>query len=303
MTMKRLTRFPFWRALTSLCAVAVLCTGCAYSGVNGSFIKTVDYQARTHSKDDVMVLLANTAPVASHYHVGEVRVSRGTMDSDAALYDAMRDLGVKYGFDGVNDIYCGENYSLTEPYLCTGAAFVFNAPAPQPQAAPAAPVTLTESKRFYADENKDFGVAAHRSLETNVGTPTPVALPSDIGKTISTEQLDELMIKHNPLLIDVLNGNHDYTIRNAFYLPEGGQPGNFADANQKSFEEALAILAVGQTDKPIVFFCLGARCWESYNAVLRARSAGYTNLFWYRGGLQAWMEAGYPIIPLDEAEF
>lgn len=299
--------FLVFRALAKVCAVAapvaLLCAGCApYSGVNGSFYKTVDYQPRSHTKDEVMILLASTAPVAEHYHVGEVRVSRGTMDSDTALYDAMRDLGVTYGFDGVNYISCGDNYSLTEPYICTGTAFVLSkqqvsankiAPAQQ-SAMPAEPV------RYYGEENSDFGVKPQRELQTNVGTPTPLQLPTGIGSTISTEDLNQLLTKV-PLLVDVLESEHQYSIRGAFRIPEGGRPGDFADRNQETLAGMLGILVDGP-DTPIVFFCAGVRCWESYNAVLRAHAAGHRNLYWYRGGLAAWQEAGLPLQSREEVE-
>ena len=48
-------------------------------------------------------------------------------------------------------------------------------------------------------------------------------------------------------------------------------------------------------DAPMVFFCQGAHCWESYNASLRAIDLGYTNVYWYRGGLSSWQEAGLPV--------
>jgi hypothetical protein len=32
----------------------------------------------------------------------------------------------------------------------------------------------------------------------------------------------------------------------------------------------------------------------SYNAALRAINAGYTNVLWYRGGIEAWKMAGLP---------
>jgi PQQ-dependent catabolism-associated CXXCW motif protein len=293
----------FEPVLTRLCATTValllLCSGCGYTGSNGYFYKTVDFTPRAHSKDQVMILLADTAPVAGHHHVGEVKVSRGTMDSDAALYDAMRDLGVKNGFDGVNDIVCGDNYSLTEPYICTGAAFVINEPAQQDLApAPsAAPATLSPPTRFYAEENVDFGVKPQTNLETDVGTPTPTSLPTDKAKTISTQQISQFKY---PLLVDVLNGDHQYTIKGAFYLPEGGYPGNFADQHQKSFISALRTLTGDKNDVPIIFYCLGARCWESYNAALRASADGYRAVYWYRGGLNAWMQAGNAVEPLKD---
>ena len=64
---------------------------------------------------------------------------------------------------------------------------------------------------------------------------------------------------------------------------------------QTSLSNELNQLTNGRKDFPIVFFCQGVRCWESYNAVLRAWNAGYRNVYWYRGGLQAWQQAGFPM--------
>jgi len=302
-----LPRFRLPRLLTSLCArgapvLALLCASCGYTGVNSYFYKTVDFTPHTNSKDQVLVLLANTAPTAEHYHVGEVKVTRGMMDSDAALYDAMRDLGVKYGFDGVNDISCGEQYSVNEPYVCTGAAFIIKEP---PQAAASggtdAPQVVYAEGTSYAEEDVDFGVKPQRELQTNVGSPTPTRLPSDVGKTLSTQELGRLISNSKEvLLVDVLNGDHKYTIKNTFYLPDGGQPGNLSDQHQQHFAEELQFLSRERTDTPIVLFCLGARCWESYNAALRAYHAGYRDIYWYRGGINAWMEAGNPVEPLAD---
>ena len=44
--------------------------------------------------------------------------------------------------------------------------------------------------------------------------------------------------------------------------------------------------------RPIIYFRQGASCGESYNAALRANAAGQTGIYWYRGGLAAWLEAG-----------
>jgi rhodanese-related sulfurtransferase len=45
--------------------------------------------------------------------------------------------------------------------------------------------------------------------------------------------------------------------------------------------------------EPIVLFCAGPLCWESYNACLRAEQMGFTRIYWYRGGHAAWGDAGY----------
>jgi PQQ-dependent catabolism-associated CXXCW motif protein len=167
--------------------------------------------------------------------------------------------------------------------------------AAEDPAKPAAP-------QFFAEENVDFGVKPQLHLQVNVGTPTPLAFPRNIAETVSTYDLDDLILfapeSAYPLLVDVLNGDHNYTIVDAFYIPYGGQAGTFDDDIQMKLSIDLAKITNGQKDQPLVFFCLGARCWESYNAVLRAHHAGYRNLFWYRGGINAWMEAGLEVEPL-----
>lgn len=45
---------------------------------------------------------------------------------------------------------------------------------------------------------------------------------------------------------------------------------------------------------PVVFYCLSAECWLSYNAVTHAAELGYTNVYWYRGGINAWNKAKLP---------
>jgi PQQ-dependent catabolism-associated CXXCW motif protein len=95
-------------------------------------------------------------------------------------------------------------------------------------------------------------------------------------------------------LIDVLADPHQSTIQGAHYIPAAGQPGNFDDSLQQTTVRALRSLTQDARERPLVFFCAGSACWESYNAVLRARAAGYTRLYWYRGGLASWNAAGLP---------
>ena len=102
----------------------------------------------------------------------------------------------------------------------------------------------------------------------------------------------------NPILIDVLATQHGQTLPNALYMPAGGMPGTFDDNYQTQFAQQLSQATGGDMSRPVVFFCQGASCWESYNAVLRANAGGHTNIYWYRGGLFAWQEAGYAMSAL-----
>jgi len=46
----------------------------------------------------------------------------------------------------------------------------------------------------------------------------------------------------------------------------------------------------------LIFFCLDGSCPESYEAAKSALAAGYTDVLWYRGGVNAWSAAGLPTV-------
>ena len=151
--------------------------------------------------------------------------------------------------------------------------------------------------RFYAGENLEFGVPPQAMLRADVGTPTPLSIPG--ARAVSTMQLaTEMRQGRRMVLVDALDNLHSQTIPGAAYLPAAGRFGTFSDKVQAVLARDLAVLTRGQRETPVVFFCRGVRCWESYNAALRAVMAGYPNVFWYRGGLESWMEAGLPMGPV-----
>jgi PQQ-dependent catabolism-associated CXXCW motif protein len=76
-----------------------------------------------------------------------------------------------------------------------------------------------------------------------------------------------------------------------------GAPGNFNDQVQAYFQQGLAMRTNNNPQQPLVFFCAGVQCWESYNAALRALRMGYREVYWYRGGVDAWRAAGLPLSP------
>jgi rhodanese-related sulfurtransferase len=46
--------------------------------------------------------------------------------------------------------------------------------------------------------------------------------------------------------------------------------------------------------QPIAFFCRDGRCGLAYYMAAGALAAGYSNVIWYRGGINAWTAAGLP---------
>ena len=156
------------------------------------------------------------------------------------------------------------------------------------------------SRPFFADEDEEYGIRPQSNLQSNVSSVTPTSIPG--ARIVSTNQVAyEVGQNRRMVLIDSLDGNHPQTIIGAVRLPLAGQYGTFSDQFQSQLARDLSTLTQGQRDTPLVFFCLGVRCWESYNAALRAVAAGYPNVFWYRGGLQSWSAAGYPMRPAGSA--
>lgn len=51
-------------------------------------------------------------------------------------------------------------------------------------------------------------------------------------------------------------------------------------------------------ERPIVAFGYSINHWQARNAVLRLVTLGYPNVYWYRGGWEAWDAHDLPKSPL-----
>jgi PQQ-dependent catabolism-associated CXXCW motif protein len=145
----------------------------------------------------------------------------------------------------------------------------------------------------FADELADFGVRPQSTLQFNVGSATPTSIPG--GHVITTEAL--VSLSHSALLIDAWQDRYHPTLPGAIRMWAAGLPGNFHDQVQAGLQQALAMRTNNNPQQRLVFFCAGAQCWESYNAALRALQLGYREVYWYRGGVNAWQAAGLPLSP------
>jgi PQQ-dependent catabolism-associated CXXCW motif protein len=138
-------------------------------------------------------------------------------------------------------------------------------------------------------EQKDFKVLPQDELKEDVGSPTPLTIPGAV--VVTTPELAKLIKSDsNLLLIDALGDPHELSLPNATRIPFAGNFGSLHDDDdtQRKLAIRLGNLTADNLDKRIVFFCQGEECWESYNAGLRAKNAGYRDIVWYRGGLSAW---------------
>lgn len=165
--------------------------------------------------------------------------------------------------------------------------------APQAGAPAAQP-----ARQNFADELTDFGVPPRSTLKNTVAAPTPLTIPG--GHVITTSEVRQA-VGSNILFIDVWDAPAHPSLPGAIPMPGAGSPGSFSDATQHRLWAALDRLTGHQAAHPILFFCTGSRCWESYNAALRAINMGFTMVLWYRGGLAAWHAAGLPMTTPGQA--
>jgi PQQ-dependent catabolism-associated CXXCW motif protein len=82
-------------------------------------------------------------------------------------------------------------------------------------------------------------------------------------------------------------------IPDSLWLADTGL-GELSPVLQRYFEDGLARATGGDKSKPIVFYCR-TNCWASWNAGKRAMTLGYTKIYWYPGGADAWEQAGHPL--------
>ena len=149
----------------------------------------------------------------------------------------------------------------------------------------------------FGKEKMDFGIQPTTTLRrSNYHDKTPLTV--DGVPTIDTPALRK-MIDEVPglLLIDVLGGNGHETLPGATWLGSPAGEGLLFPVDLARFEAVMTRLTKGDKGKPIVYFCQSYECWLSYNAVLHAKKAGYTNVIWYRGGVIAWTDAGFSRLP------
>jgi PQQ-dependent catabolism-associated CXXCW motif protein len=143
-------------------------------------------------------------------------------------------------------------------------------------------------------ENQDFGVPPTAALKIGEhASPTPLEVPG--ARSVATAELRQLLrapAGERPLLFDVISEERHVSLPGAVWLPGAGLGESFEDEIQTRLSRTLGEGTGGDRARPMVFFCANARCWLSYNAALRAVRLGYTNVRWYRGGIEAWGRGG-----------
>jgi TolB-like protein/DNA-binding winged helix-turn-helix (wHTH) protein/rhodanese-related sulfurtransferase len=139
---------------------------------------------------------------------------------------------------------------------------------------------------MFADEYVDDHVDPNASpLTGDMFAPTPTSIPN--AATIDTKSLLAMVKDSRPkLIIDVGTGTS--VIDGAAWVDTAGKPGG-DDAFAETCAQRFTIQNAG---RPIVVMGDGTYGVGAYNAALHLVDAGYKNIYWYRGGEEAWAKAG-----------
>ena len=169
--------------------------------------------------------------------------------------------------------------------------------APQPpQSAGIDPQFLQYLDQLAQYERQDLGVPATQQLHSGaMHGATPASIPG--GQIITTRGLVELIQgQQMPFVIfDVLGSNE--VLPGAMPAVQASYPGSFNDQISQQMGAYIQQITQGNAQIPLIFYCASRDCWMSYNAALRAINLGYQNVLWYRGGIEAWKQAGGPTMP------
>lgn len=125
---------------------------------------------------------------------------------------------------------------------------------------------------------------------------TPLTPPDLPGVTVvSAAQARDLMAK-GVLIVDtrVANEYVEQRIKGAVNIPYKEKSPKTPNFDPKLDRFDLTKLP-GDKNTPVIFYCNSGECWKSYKASKTALQAGYTKVYWLRGGIPEWKHNGLPV--------
>jgi adenylate cyclase len=156
-------------------------------------------------------------------------------------------------------------------------------------------------ERDHADEDADFGVPADATLHSQFAGLTPTSAPGT--KTIRTADLVRFLVAARPVVIDTVSYSWGRSIPGAVGLKHAGLGGSFTDAAQDRLRHEMHELTAGDRNQPIIAVGWNSERFDGRNLALRLVALGYTQVYWYRGGREAWEAADLPEADLAMEEW
>ncbi|MBV9248286.1 MAG: sulfurtransferase, partial [Acetobacteraceae bacterium] len=84
-------------------------------------------------------------------------------------------------------------------------------------------------------------------------------------------------------------------------LKWSGLGGSLTSTGQDRLRDKMRELTGGHVSRPIIAVGWNSEHWDGRNLALRLVAMGYTNVYWYRGGREAWEVAELPETTLSVA--
>ncbi len=53
---------------------------------------------------------------------------------------------------------------------------------------------------------------------------------------------------------------------------------------------------IPEKSAPTLYYCNGVKCGRSVKAINIAQTCGYSNIYWFRGGFEEWLDKGFPYL-------
>jgi rhodanese-related sulfurtransferase len=128
----------------------------------------------------------------------------------------------------------------------------------------------------------------HYQKVAELGTFTPTSLPGAV--VVGADDVKRLMAE-GAVVVDT-RSEKEFAAK---HIPGAV----FAPYHEKSLKDVVYDAALDDfsalkqlnAKTPAIFHCNGAECWKSYKASRAALAAGFTKVYWYRGGMPDWERA------------
>jgi adenylate cyclase len=156
-------------------------------------------------------------------------------------------------------------------------------------------------ERDHADEDADSRVPSDGNLHRDLAGPTPTTVPG--ATTLTTTALARMLDDHEPVIIDPMMYWWGRSIPGAVALRNVGLGDSITDAAQQRLRLKMQSLTRGNLATPIVAMGWNPERFDGRNLALRLVALGYTNVYWYRGGREAWEVANLPEAPIDPQDW
>ena len=135
------------------------------------------------------------------------------------------------------------------------------------------------------------------SLALAPAAPAAPMTPQSLqGAKVITADTAKAMVEKGTLIVDarVAEEYVELHIKGAQNIPYKEKSAKSVDYDAKldSFDGARL---PANKSKAVIFYCNAGECWKSYKAAKAAIKAGYTNVYWLRGGIPEWKAKGYPV--------